>query len=43
MSQVLKFATKSFEPVGLIILVTGAGGVFGRVLEKRASAKRWRI
>jgi len=32
MGQVLKFATKSLEPVGLIILVTGAGGVFGRVL-----------
>lgn len=25
-------AGRSFEPVGLIILVTGAGGVFGRVL-----------
>lgn len=25
-------ATKSLEPVGLIILVTGAGGVFGKVL-----------
>jgi len=30
--EVLRFATKSLEPVGLIILVTGAGGVFGRVL-----------
>ncbi|MGP1374897.1 MAG: GntP family permease [Almyronema sp.] len=30
--EVLKFATRSLEPVGLIILVTGAGGVFGRVL-----------
>ncbi|MBD2256269.1 gluconate:H+ symporter [Pseudanabaena sp. FACHB-2040] len=30
--EVLQFATKSLEPVGLIILVTGAGGVFGRVL-----------
>ena len=25
-------ATKGLEPVGLIILVTGAGGVFGKVL-----------
>lgn len=25
-------ATKALEPVGLIILVTGAGGVFGEVL-----------
>lgn len=25
-------ASRSFEPVGLIILVTGAGGVFGKVL-----------
>lgn len=32
MRQVLQMATKSLEPVGLIILVTGAGGVFGRVL-----------
>ncbi|GAB4376659.1 MAG: gluconate:H+ symporter [Elainellaceae cyanobacterium] len=32
MREVLKFATRSLEPVGLIILVTGAGGVFGRVL-----------
>ena len=27
-----EIASRSFEPVGLIILVTGAGGVFGRVL-----------
>ncbi|MEM8504640.1 MAG: gluconate:H+ symporter [Cyanobacteria bacterium P01_D01_bin.1] len=27
-----QIASRSFEPVGLIILVTGAGGVFGRVL-----------
>lgn len=31
-AEVQRFATKSLEPVGLIILVTGAGGVFGRVL-----------
>ncbi len=31
-SEVQQFATKSLEPVGLIILVTGAGGVFGKVL-----------
>lgn len=30
--EVLQFATRSLEPVGLIILVTGAGGVFGKVL-----------
>lgn len=30
--EVMKLATRSLEPVGLIILVTGAGGVFGRVL-----------
>ena len=30
--EVQKFATKALEPVGLIILVTGAGGVFGKVL-----------
>lgn len=30
--EVLHLATKSLEPVGLIILVTGAGGVLGRVL-----------
>ena len=30
--EVQRIATKSFEPVGLIILVTGAGGVFGKVL-----------
>ncbi len=30
--EVQQFATKSLEPVGLIILVTGAGGVFGKVL-----------
>ena len=27
-----RLATRSMEPVGLIILVTGAGGVFGKVL-----------
>ena len=31
-AEVQRFATKSLEPVGLIILVTGAGGVFGKVL-----------
>jgi gluconate transporter len=30
--EVRDMATKSLEPVGLIILVTGAGGVFGKVL-----------
>ncbi len=30
--EVRTMATKSLEPVGLIILVTGAGGVFGKVL-----------
>ena len=30
--EIQQFATRSLEPVGLIILVTGAGGVFGRVL-----------
>jgi Gnt-I system low-affinity gluconate transporter len=30
--EIRKMATKSLEPVGLIILVTGAGGVFGKVL-----------
>lgn len=32
MREIQKFATRSLEPVGLIILVTGAGGVFGSVL-----------
>jgi Gnt-I system low-affinity gluconate transporter len=30
--EIQRIATKSMEPVGLIILVTGAGGVFGKVL-----------
>jgi H+/gluconate symporter-like permease len=30
--EVRQIATKSLEPIGLIILVTGAGGVFGKVL-----------
>lgn len=30
--DILRFSTRSLEPVGLIILVTGAGGVFGKVL-----------
>jgi Gnt-I system low-affinity gluconate transporter len=32
LADIQRIATKSFEPVGLIILVTGAGGVFGKVL-----------
>lgn len=32
MDQVQQIATKALEPVGLIILVTGAGGVLGEVL-----------
>jgi gluconate transporter len=31
-TEVREMATRSLEPVGLIILVTGAGGVFGKVL-----------
>ncbi len=30
--DIQRIATRSMEPVGLIILVTGAGGVFGKVL-----------
>ena len=30
--EIRQMASKSLEPVGLIILVTGAGGVFGKVL-----------
>jgi Gnt-I system low-affinity gluconate transporter len=30
--EIQRIATRSLEPVGLIILVTGAGGVLGRVL-----------
>ncbi|MGD8175557.1 GntP family permease [Marinimicrobium sp. ARAG 43.8] len=30
--EVQKIATRSMEPVGMIILLTGAGGVFGKVL-----------
>jgi Gnt-I system low-affinity gluconate transporter len=30
--EVQRIASKSLEPVGLVILVTGAGGVFGRIL-----------
>lgn len=30
--EIQEIATKSLEPVGLIILVTGAGGVFGKTL-----------
>jgi Gnt-I system low-affinity gluconate transporter len=32
--RVLEIATAALEPVGLIVLVTGAGGVFGAVLEE---------
>ncbi len=31
-TDIQQIASRSFEPIGLIILVTGAGGVFGRVL-----------
>jgi len=31
-NQVQEVATRSMQPVGMIILLTGAGGVFGRVL-----------
>lgn len=31
-NQVQEIATRSMQPVGMIILLTGAGGVFGRVL-----------
>jgi gluconate transporter len=30
--QLQKIATKALEPAGIIILITGAGGVFGKVL-----------
>lgn len=30
--NIMRIASRAFEPIGLIILVTGAGGVFGRVL-----------
>ena len=30
--DIQRIATRSMEPVGLIVLVTGAGGVFGKVL-----------
>ncbi|WP_188454734.1 GntP family permease [Virgibacillus oceani] len=31
-SEIQEIATKSLEPAGIIILITGAGGVFGQVL-----------
>lgn len=31
--KVQRVATSALEPVGLVLLVTGAGGVFGAVLE----------
>jgi Gnt-I system low-affinity gluconate transporter len=31
-AEIQRVATRSMEPVGMIILLTGAGGVFGRVL-----------
>lgn len=39
MAEILRLTTKSFEPVGLIILVTGAGGVFGRILVETGVGK----
>jgi gluconate transporter len=42
--QVRRMTTRSLEPVGLIILVTGAGGVFGKVLLAAgvgAAAAQW--
>lgn len=39
LSDIQRIATKSFEPVGLIILVTGAGGVFGKVLVETGVGK----
>lgn len=33
-SELQSVATKALEPVGMILLVTGAGGVFGAVLEE---------
>lgn len=33
-SDLQKVATKALEPVGMILLVTGAGGVFGEVLQE---------
>ncbi|MEX0660555.1 MAG: gluconate:H+ symporter [Balneolaceae bacterium] len=32
MKEIQKVATRSMEPVGIIILVTGAGGAFGQIL-----------
>ena len=34
MEEVQKIATKALEPVALVLLVTGAGGVFGNVLQQ---------
>lgn len=39
LSDILRLTTKSFEPVGLIILVTGAGGVFGKILVETGVGK----
>ncbi|MCU0524284.1 MAG: GntP family permease [Elainella sp. Prado103] len=39
MAEILRLTTKSFEPVGLIILVTGAGGVFGKILVETGVGK----
>lgn len=39
LSDIQRITTKSFEPVGLIILVTGAGGVFGKVLVETGVGK----
>jgi H+/gluconate symporter-like permease len=37
--RILEIAGKALEPVGLIVLVTGAGGVFGAVLEEAGIGK----
>ncbi len=37
--QLQKIATKALEPAGIIILITGAGGVFGKVLVESGVGK----
>jgi Gnt-I system low-affinity gluconate transporter len=39
LNDIQRITTKAFEPVGLIILVTGAGGVFGKVLVETGVGK----
>lgn len=39
LNEIQRITSKSFEPVGLIILVTGAGGVFGKVLVETGVGK----